>query len=529
MLRVLIADDEAIIRSGLKEKIDWHELGFEIVGEAANGVQAFQLTRELEPDIVITDMKMPVWDGIQLLKAYRENGISVKVIVISAYSSFQYTQSAIKHGAFDYILKPLDRYELEQTLLRAKEELTRSTFEGTASTARDLLSNARDQFLASFVESDLNFAEMFAPADKQLSAVCAAAYIPLLPEYAESVNGQAVSFLKEIRANLEASMCFSHLAQYNSVLAPSQKNKYVLYIILRCEELEKPDITPTFEKVRLVLNNMFRCCVSLGISHVFFRVSDINNAISQAMNALSYRPVLDADGVISCDSIPQMYVETLSTNEAEHTFLAALETGSYEEVERNIQRLFAQIRSIGSVPFRQVYKLLTELLFLCERILRKYQISMDDIFANDITMIDYIAARGNLDDLEEWFLETINQILDLISSKKQNNITATVADIQRYIDNHYWEEISLTVLSQRYHINMSYLSEIFKRHTGTTYVEYLSSVRLDHAAKLLSENRKLRIHEVAGHVGYADANYFSKCFKKRFGVTPDQYRVRYRY
>ena len=168
MLRVLIADDEAIIRSGLKEKIDWRELGFEIVGEAANGVQAFQLTRELEPDIVITDMKMPVWDGIQLLKAYRENGISVKVIVISAYSSFQYTQSAIKHGAFDYILKPLDRYELEQTLLRAKEELTRSTFQGTASTARDLLSNARDQFLASFVESDLNFAEMFAPADKQL-------------------------------------------------------------------------------------------------------------------------------------------------------------------------------------------------------------------------------------------------------------------------------------------------------------------------------------------------------------------------
>jgi two-component system, response regulator YesN len=123
MFNVIIADDEPIILRSLKGKIDWNALGFHISGEASNGLEVLQLVDSAEPDIILTDMKMPLMDGIQLLTALSERTVKSKVIVISAYSSFNYTHAAVKCGAFDYILKPIDADELIEVLLRAKEAI----------------------------------------------------------------------------------------------------------------------------------------------------------------------------------------------------------------------------------------------------------------------------------------------------------------------------------------------------------------------------------------------------------------------
>lgn len=528
MLKVLIVDDEAIIRLGLREKINWEELGFTIVGEASNGVQAFQLTQELKPDVVLTDMKMPVWDGIQLLKAYEEHNLTCKVIVISAYSSFQYTQSAIKHGAFDYILKPIDRDELEETLKRVKQEISSNSTDLDTQGNTTLLTSAREQFLSAFLETDLHVSDFLDSPNTDCSSVCIAVNFPSLPNYIrQNCDNSPDFFVNDLLHKLQAIISPPLKKDFWILPALSQKNTYVFYIILRFSSPLHFDLISIAEQIQAHLETLFCNPVSLGISNVFDSSRKLNGAIAQARNALSYRPVSNSGCVILYDCIPQMYTDSLLySTEAEHTFLASLEICNYEEVERNIQNLFIQIRNSTSVSFRQVYKLITNLLFLCERVLRKYNIAFDEIFSSDITSIDYIAAKGNLNDLEIWFLDVVDHILDLIASRKQANVFAIVSDIQNYIDNHYWEDINLAFLSKKYHINKSYLSEIFKKHTGKTYVDYLSTVRLDHAANLLLENTKYKIHEVAQLVGYVDSNYFSKCFKKRFGLTPEQHRIK---
>jgi two-component system, response regulator YesN len=532
MLNVIIADDEPIIRRSLKGKIDWNTLGFNIVGEASNGLDVLNLAKSNEPDIILTDMKMPLMDGIQLLKALSENGIKSKVIVLSAYSSFNYTHAAVKCGAFDYILKPIDASELIEVLLRVKEsiesERTQTFKNANVPPLQENLPILKENFLNSFVSSGIidenNLESNLTNLGVSLSHknyVCIAIMIPELQTIVQNTflddYDKAFICITNLIQNFSSNMGFSVSTFRNSLYL---YNFYVIFgfssdSLLQIEMLER--LKSDIEKFLISE-------ILIGVGQTCKSFHEINLSFTQALDALNYRDIISNSCIIYSDTLRQNGSIPISLSlEKEKAFLTSLEICNWEEMESNVLQLFEYVRSCKTLSFRQVYKLFSELLFLCDRILRKYDGNLEQIFNEDITSIDYIACKGSLPHLENWFSHVITKIMKFILASKSKNMGKVIDEIKNYIDEHYFEEVSLNDMSKKYYMNKSYLSALFKKCIGQNFVDYITSVRMKKAAEYI-KSKKCKIYEVAQLVGYTDERYFARLFKKYIGVNPNEFK-----
>jgi|GEM_PF-2236843 len=395
MLKVLLVDDEPLIRRGLREKIDWAALGFEIHAEAKNGLEALELAKTTRPDLILCDMKMPVMDGIGLLEALKKEAVTSKVVVISAYSSFNYTHAAVRHGAFDYILKPVDAEELLDVLSRVKASLNRHALSDMADTlpGSETIHLSREKFLKSFNSSVIIDTTGLKP--KILD-------IDMRLDHKKYIS----------LAKLIADLVRSSASAYGFTAAAFENPLYkdTLFAILGCEE-EPADISDILEHIKSQIESFMRNEISIGVGTVCSIFNEINLSFTQALNALNCRNIVSENCIVFAgdikteDSKPIIY-----SPEKEKAFLTSLEICNRDEMKLNIKHLFSYIKSRNDVSFRQVYKLCSELLFLCERILRKYGSSLDDIFGEDIISIDYIACKGSLLHLEEWFIHVMARL-----------------------------------------------------------------------------------------------------------------------
>lgn len=533
MYKIIIVDDEPLIRRGLREKIDWNSLDFEIIGEAANGLDALKLVKSLDPDVIITDMKMPVMDGIKLLESIKKDNCKAKVIVISAYSSFNYTHAAVKCGAFDYILKPIDGNELTEVLLRAKSSLEsgkESLGMPKGSTAlQHSYTEIKEKFFESFITSQLisenNLESQLVALDispKLKKYICLAVMIPELTSIVKSTFDDDYSKAFVCTTRLIQNIAFKK--SFSVATFRSNIYMYNFYIILGFDSEPQPFLD-IVEKLKNDIEAFLLNSVIIGVGKEINDLREINISFTQALDALSYRKIVNESCIIFSDDLRRQNFSLINySSENENAFLTSLEICNFEEMEHNIYQLFECIRNIKDISFRQVYKLFSELLFLCDRILRKYDISLEQIFNEDITSIDYIACKGSLPQLEQWFSGVVFNIMRFIMDKKSSNMGKVVDEIKAYIETHYFEDLSLNDMSQKFYINKSYLSALFKKRIGQTFVDYLTSVRINKASELLSNNRKYKVYEIAKLVGYTDEKYFSKLFKKIKGMNPEEYR-----
>jgi two-component system, response regulator YesN len=532
MFNVIIADDEPIIRRSLKGKIDWNALGFHISGEASNGLEVLQLVDSAEPDIILTDMKMPLMDGIQLLTALSERTVKSKVIVISAYSSFNYTHAAVKCGAFDYILKPIDADELIEVLLRAKEAIesvrSQNSRKDTLPLPEGKLPALKDHFLNSFVTSGIidetNMESHLANLGVSLSHqkyICIAIMIPELQKIVQHsfLNDYDKAFvcITNLIQSFSSSMGFSVSTFRNSLYM------YNFYAIIGFDSDAMISLD-MLERLKADIETFLISDVMIGVGQVCKSFHEINLSFTQALDALNYRNIVSESCIIYSDDIRQNGSIPISLSlEKEKAFLTSLEICNWEEMENNVLQLFEYVRSCKNMSFRQVYKLFSELLFLCDRILRKYDGSLEQIFNEDITSIDYIACKGSLPQLEYWFSQVITKIMKCILASKSKNMGKVIDEIKNYIDIHYFEDISLNDMSLKFYMNKSYLSALFKKRIGQNFVDYITTVRMKKASEHM-KSKKCKVYEVAQLVGYTDERYFSKLFKKYMGVTPEEFK-----
>lgn len=530
MYKVIIVDDESLIRRGLREKINWHSAGYEIAGEAANGLEALELVSSVNPDVIITDMKMPVMDGIRLLESIKKSGSSAKVIVVSAYSTFNFTQSAIKCGAFDYILKPIDSNELAEVLQRARAAIEAdkkhpAVMDGGS---HQQYPEIKEKFLNSFISSQLisesNMESQLVALDISPDLkkyICLAVIIPELSSIVKDTfnddYSKAFICITRLIQNIAHQKCFS--------VATFRSNIYVynFYVILGLENELQP-IQDIIENIKNDIEAFLLNSVIIGVGKEITNLHEINVSFTQALDSLSYRKVVNESCIIFSDDLRRQNFTLINyPSEKENAFITSLEICNFEEMEHNLCQLFECIRDIKDITFRQVYKLFSELLFLCDRLLRKYEISLEQIFTEDITSIDYIACKGSLSQLEQWFSDVISSIMRFIMEKKSSNMGKVVDEIRDYLEMHYFEDLGLNEISQKFFINKSYLSALFKKRTGQTFVDHLTSIRITKAAELLSSS-KYKVYEIARLVGYSDEKYFSKLFKKIKGYSPEEYR-----
>ena len=523
MYKILIVDDEPLIRQGIKNKINWTALGFEIVAEAKNGVEALDIVKSMPLDVIIADMKMPKMDGVALLKALKKNNIAAKIVVISAYSNFYYTHSAIQCGAFDYILKPIDAQELTAVVTRLKnaletEPLNPLSTKEAFSTPSPIVS-AKEKFLKNFSASYLLDKTGAIPKildiDMELHYK---KYVCLVIYTADTANRNTLHMVNHAAKNIADSNHFATTVFQN----PIYHNH--TFIIWGFSKEITPSLLALIENLAYTLNPDVKSSISIGVGTPCSNFNEINMSFTTALNALSYRNIQNSNTTIFYDDIKSTTTKPLSyAPEKENAFLVSLEICNWDEMQFNIEALFNMLNHDKYITFRQVYKLCSELLFLCERLLRKYDSGLENIFEEDITSIDYIASTGSLTQLQEWFSEVMHKIMQQIKIKKSKEIGSIIEDIMNHINAQYFEDISLHALSEKYHINKSYLSTIFKDYSGHNFIDYLTKIRMEKAGELLKD-KKFKVYEVSKMVGYQDQRYFSKLFKKHYGVLPNKYQ-----
>ncbi|MFC0558836.1 response regulator transcription factor [Halalkalibacter alkalisediminis] len=505
-MKAIIVDDEKHVREGLLLLADWDALGIKTVLEAADGDEAMNLISEHQPEIIFTDMSMPRCDGIDLLRWIYESNLSPKVIVVSGYDDFKYTKNAIMYGSFDYILKPINPTELNETLSRAVVEWRQqnsarlSTLENTRAVLDHLLTNSLTQSsLPDRVTSQLNV---------QACKPYIIALFPMAGIVQAAFEGNAEQALETV---IETCNDFLSKGNHQGVAFQNMnKDEEMVVLFWESHDVRKV-IDLVVQNVKDKTNRT--CAVVVG------RSSDqLKDAYEFANNALA---TLDLRHL------------TVQANEGDHLDLVylfdyseevkwSIQSGSIEQLERILDDIFGRIENIGHFTFGQLEIWEAQFAILKDHWLKEYEINLiDSVYRGN----HYWDHNGQFsfslfkEEKKKEFYELMKLVYDCKFLTEKN----TVQMIEEYVRQNYQKDIKLQEIADRFFLSREYISRKFKQEYHETITDYVTKIRIEKAKELLG-NPFLKIYEIAETVGYHNDKYFIKVFKKREGQTPKEYR-----
>ncbi|MGG4169280.1 response regulator transcription factor [Rossellomorea vietnamensis] len=518
MLKVILVDDEIQIRKGLKWKVDWEEEGFVIVGEASNGKEALQVIKEEMPDLVLTDVRMPVMDGMQLVKALSAEYPDIKVIVLSGYSDFEYVRSSLVEGVKDYLLKPVDPEELTSALRKSKDEIETEKQRKMESDRMNQFhaEEMREQYLLHLVKDEWAGMNISAERLCQLN----------LDVLGEDVDVQFITV--EIRSRdreqvrelfLPFKMLCRELSYEHEGIMSFYDTSYPNLIHFLSHHHSGENQVPHFvQKLQESVSTYLNLETVIGLGKAVRGLSQLKNGYISALLSWSQSSADTASQLIDGSAITQ----TMEFNEdTEWKLSNSIEQGDFETFKKHLLTTLDECdqHSVMSYSFAS-----SRVLFMLESIARKYDLYTDDMKKKMWNCQLGIWELTSRDRAKAELLELAGMIAVKVSeTRRSSNGTAIVENVRKYMDRHYADEISLTSLADQFHINSAYLSEMFKEQVGQNFTDYLVNLRMDKARSLLMDEQ-LKIIEIAHLVGYSNSGYFSTVFKKRFGLKPIDYR-----
>ncbi len=532
MFKLIIVDDEEEVRKGIIQKIDWESLGFDAPKEAENGRDALDLIEENIPDAVITDITMPIMDGLKLSSVISECYPTVKTVIITGFDEFKFAQQAIRYGVTDYILKPVLPQDITDLMAKLKKII-----EDEASHKEDInrlrshyirsIPIIKDKFLTQLVTSNLSKAEI----DKriQLYNLClkgntftvAAASIDTNSMAENGYEGDdcelckfaVLNITREIISKYPWGEAFFHDENLVFIFCLNEKDKNLL-------------LTKTIsvlEEIRFNVEKYLKVKISIGLGSISGSVDKLKESYKNALSALEYKRLIGVSKVIYIEDLePQTSDYIAFDEEKESRLISSIKFGSEEDVLAAVREIFEEIiKSTMSLKDYQLY--LLEIVASISRLSRKFQLDIGQMLENSNLNAE-ILRLNTLDEIRVWIEEVCIKLKQLISNKMHNKTQLMLEKAKDYIKQNYSDDtLSLQKLADHLFISACYLSMIFKKEADETFLKYLVRVRLD-AAKNLLVNSDLQTAEIAERVGYPDINYFSFFFKKNVGISPREYR-----
>jgi len=524
MLRVIIVDDEPRLCRLIQHLVHWDELGMEVVGVAHNGVDALELIRTQSPQIVITDVRMPGLDGLDLIEQGKQYNPNLEFILISGYEEFAYAQKAMSFGVKDYLSKPISRENLTLALNRAREAITardnlhKNEAKIRAAFLRDLILLQSDDLQASSID-EVNRSYYFWFQEGLFRIVI------IQVDHMQPSQAKARGIGAQQAAMLEAQL---KAAAYDAVTAEVHGNFYVLLNYGPHQS----------EAVRAVLqknSREFRSAlaplgflVTFGCGAEAASLAELPTSLETARAAVDER-ILRGTG--------QMIVNEKHTSGSltdDEGFLKlykklvkAIELLHVELVAKAVQDLKAELTrdlSQGSWLSGSALKgMVREIVNTYYIILRSNNVRLDGVQEERAAWEEALDHAYSLDLLFEELLKGITTSLNRIAEGESRRHAEQIALAKRYIEQHYMDNITLEDLGAHIGFNPSYFSTMFKRETGTSFVEYLARVRVEKAKELLKDT-DLKIQDICLMVGYTDVRYFRKLFARMTGLSPNEYR-----
>ncbi|WP_113676032.1 response regulator transcription factor [Vallitalea guaymasensis] len=514
MYKIMLVDDERNIRNGIKHLIDWDGLDCEVVSDCRNGKEALYYIEDNEVDIIVTDIKMPVIDGLELCKNIKENKYDVEVIILTAYSDFTFAQKAIKYNVVDFVIKNEFIEELPSAVEKAKEIINEKRKE---SKKIQLSINDYNEYRLHIL-TRLALSQNVSIEDIEKYNI---------DKYNYCISACEINYYDEEKENNSSIKMIKNflnitMKDYDSEVVPIKDNHIMIVILIdKNKEVTLNKIVQHFNEILLMVEEFMRLDIKLGISQIINETSEINNAYKKANEALS-RITTKGNTLYIYDSEPMIDENVVNINIEQFTKEICDITlkGDKENAEIKIKDLGEELVK-SNKSFEQCKM---DILIICSSIIRnvvKYDISQD---FNQIEKKLY----KSINDAKTMFslIDISKHIVDIaisICTDKKDIRNKLVTNVDNFIKINYKNNISLQDISNALFLNSSYLSRAYKKSTGITVTDAINMYRITKAKSLL-KNSELKIYEIGLEVGFSDPAYFSHVFVKYNNQNPTEYR-----
>lgn len=523
LYHIMVVDDEAEVRQGIAKKIDWNALGFAIVADAENGRDALEKAENLELDVVLTDIKMPFMDGLQLGAELVRRKPNVKLIVFSGFDEFEFAKEAIKLNVVEYVLKPVNSEELSNILHRVKETLDkeiaqRRNIDQLTEAYQRSLPLMREKFLHNLLRAPMDPAEINALSERHALRV------------REGRHKIVAVCNVDVRADRPPAIAAE-------LIRVSVRQMLDDELRMRCKREIFPNVTSVIvvtawdsDPVEPLMNllgevceecsRIFNVSVTAGIGRPRERLEELYLSYAEARSAVEYKAFAGTGKAIYIQDMERTGgVGAEYDFRKEQKLLSAIKFGDREQIAAQVDHLLDEGGDAWSAQARLMAGLGTLI-----PIIQRHHLGEEEMLGGRETWLALLRENTPKAYIQAWLLEVCLRMSGRLNQERVSTAKKLVEEAGGYIRDHYMESaLSVEALCQRLHISQSYFSTIFKQETGMSCVQYITDVRMEKAVELLRTTDD-KTYLVAEQVGYDEPNYFSYVFKKKFGVSPSQYR-----
>jgi len=531
MIKLFLVEDEIVMRDGIKSQIDWKKEDIEFAGEASDGELAYPMILETRPDILLTDIKMPFMDGLELSALVRKELPDTQIIILSGYDEFSYAQRAVSLGVTEYLLKPLPPEELLACIRKVKVKIEQERALPDPDWREELLREQSDyqkqMLFRALVLGDRPLAEILRMAGKLNMNISARYYRMILMTVREGEGVRPAAFrdeLSDLLDSMKGWYFFDRGEDGYAVLSTGNDEKEL-------DESVRSAIARLVDQIRTDEKRSY----FIGVGESVNRVSDIGRSFYEANRAFSCRFLAGMNRVVFSSDLsgvdlradsPGLDVSELVTNEDTRQVLDNfMRTGTYEEIDPFLEGVFSSIgeKNLNSRIFLNY--LVMDIYFSMVRFLKEMDCPAGRLDEKCGSINDFLKEDISASRAREYLILCLQELIKVRDGNTRKRYGRLLREAVRYIDEHFdSEDISLNRVAEEISISPNHFSSIFSQEMGITFIEYLIQKRMERAKQLL-RTTQLRSSEIAYQVGYRDPHYFSSTFRKTQGMTATEYRA----
>lgn len=537
-IKVFLVEDEMLIRRGIKNSIDWEKEGYIFCGEASDGELAYPMIIKEKPDILITDIRMPFMDGLELCKLVKKELPNIKILILSGYDEFDYAKEAIRLGVTEYLLKPISSGKLLEALNGVSESIRREKEDKDLvrkymEEMRENTEHEKQKFFEQMIAGNLSMADALETGKKYEMNLSAGMYNLLLFRFtlgeenrkSGELLGEAEYAIEKLTERLEYVFEFQRGVEGWAFLLMADNEEQMSE---RVKELSKD--------LEEIMKNYSTIAYFGGIGQPVARLRELEESFREAERALAARFTMELNRIISVEDIRMAQnvdtlddIEITSFGEIEKTRTMLekfLNNGAEDEIDEFVDVYINELpeENLKSVLMRQyiIMDAYIVMMSFCEKIegIEGEMQAQSEELKNSMKTIQTLEEIKNY---IRMLLKKIIGVRDTISGRRYSDIIEIAKDQIR--KTYMSDEISLNTIAAEVGMSPSYFSSIFSKEMGKTFVEYLTKIRMDRAKELLMCS-SMKTSEIGYEVGYKDPHYFSYIFKKTQNCTPKEFRAR---
>ena len=537
-IKVFLVEDEMVIRRGIKNSIDWEKEGYIFCGEASDGELAYPMIIKEKPDILITDIRMPFMDGLELCKLVKKELPNIKILILSGYDEFDYAKEAIRLGVTEYLLKPISSGKLLEALNGVSESIRREKEDKDLvrkymEEMRENTEHEKQKFFEQMIAGNLSMADALETGKKYEMNLSAGMYNLLLFRFtlgkenrkSGELLGEAEYAIEKLTERLEYVFEFQRGVEGWAFLLMADNEEQMSE---RVKELSKD--------LEEIMKNYSTIAYFGGIGQPVARLRELEESFREAERALAARFTMELNQIISVEDIRMAQnvdtlddIEITSFGEIEKTRTMLekfLNNGAEDEIDEFVDVYINELpeENLKSVLMRQyiIMDAYIVMMSFCEKIegIEGEMQAQSEELKNSMKTIQTLEEIKNY---IRMLLKKIIGVRDTISGRRYSDIIEIAKDQIR--KTYMSDEISLNTIAAEVGMSPSYFSSIFSKEMGKTFVEYLTEIRMDRAKELLMCS-SMKTSEIGYEVGYKDPHYFSYIFKKTQNCTPKEFRAR---